>query len=904
VPEENALGLYKTTLSLDSSWMKQTLFLEFGGVESAFYLWVNGKFAGYSQDSKLPAEFDITPLAREGKNSLVLLVFRWCDGTWLEDQDYWHLSGIHRSVRLYAKPANYIKDYRIETRLTGTGAPQKSCAQVLIDGYTNITHGFAALTFESILKDSKGREIARDSGEIESETYMYRRSDRRLERGCANMTLTVENPVLWDPENPALYELTLTLLSDKGVIIDTEKTRMGIRHVEIDNRGILKLNGKRLIIRGVDRHEHHVKTGRHVPEEWMKKEIIEMKRLGFNAVRTSHYPNSNGWYDLCDEMGICLVDEANLETHGVGGLLSKDPDWSGAYLERAVRMIMRDRNHPSVIIWSLGNESGAGYNHAAMAAWIRRMDPTRPVQYESGEPGADISDIKVPMYPNLDWVEDVMADDSDLRPFIMCEYAYSKSNSNGNVFKFWDFVEKYPRFQGGFVWDWCDKALMAKTLTGQDYWAYGGDFGEEVTNYMSLDMCLNGVVQPDLSWHPGARELKNVQAPLKLIPLESDPNPFKPGNRSLAELFILKNRHHSTDTSGFICRWVLMGDGLSLYEDQADLSLLKPQEDGEQIIPWKKALTGIDKKKLIGINEYHLHLFLVTREASFWAPEGHEIFRTERDITGEVRRMGYADPAVKNLKVSGNAQYPELFTPSDFTLNLFRPTTGIERGQGNSGYAFEWYQDGLDSLTPDKEETDGTTRFTRAYRGKNGEILAHMTAEWRKKEPQGPLNIDFTINISPAVRTLPRVGVSLKLPLGFENLQWFGKGPHENYADRKHSALTGLWKSTVAEQYYDYILPVECGGKEEVRYLSLTNPETGKIIRIEGKQKFHFNVLPWSTPQIEKAQHRHELPEPDATWLNLDCLHAGLGGDTGWTKNIHPEYQVKPGTYRFGFIIE
>ena len=554
VPELNSTGCYRKAFSLDSSWMDSDLFLEFGGVESAFYLWVNGTFAGYSQDSKLPAEFDITSLSREGENVLTLIVFRWCDGTWLEDQDYWHLSGIHRPVRLYAKPRRRIRDYRSETRLTPHGGT------LLVDAYANVTSGFGELLFQASLFDSEGKLLDTDEAGISVESPMYRPSDRRVERGAANLTLAVDTPELWDAEHPNLYRVELVLKDRDGNEQDRESFRTGFREVKIDESGVLRLNGKRLIIRGVDRHEHCAESGRVVSPDWMKKEIRTMKQLGFNAVRTSHYPNSNEWYDLCDEMGIYLVDETNLETHGIGALLSKDPDWAGAYLERAVRMVMRDRNHPSVIIWSLGNESAAAMNHAAMAGWIRSMDPTRPVQYESGDPDKSISDIRAPMYPDLDWAEKVMADDRDLRPFIMCEYAYAKSNSSGNLRKFWDMVEKYPRFQGGFVWDWCDKALIAETEEGLKYWAYGGDFGEDMINSESPDMCLNGVVQPDLTWHPGAWELKNVQAPLQL----RDYRPFchalrrrgGPGEDSPC----------ATGTTprgqkGFYCRWELLADG-------------------------------------------------------------------------------------------------------------------------------------------------------------------------------------------------------------------------------------------------------------------------------------------------------------------------------------------------------
>ncbi|QOS79417.1 hypothetical protein JNUCC31_00110 [Paenibacillus sp. JNUCC31] len=415
------------------------IFINFESVESAFYVWVNSICAGYSQDSKLNAEFNITELVRQGDNKLALQVMRWSDGTYLEDQDYWHLSGIHRSVVLYAKPRQHIRDFKVMALLD----EQYKDGKLIVYTHANKYHNYGDFSVRATLFDSEGKQIFEPmTSPVATSTPMYMPwgGEWKPEDGAALIISDVKNPLLWSAEQPNLYTLVLTMLDPDGNEIDFESCRVGFRRIERSPEGVILLNGKRFIVRGVNRHEHHPDTGRTITPERMREEIIKIKQLNFNAVRTSHYPNDPVWYDLCDELGLYLVDEANIETHGIQGTLSKDPEWAAAYLDRAIRMVMRDKNHPSILFWSLGNESSVGANHAAMAGWIRFYDPYRLVQYESGFPSPQISDILAPMYPPLSWVDRIMADTKDLRPLIMCEYAYSKSNGNGNFYKFWELI--------------------------------------------------------------------------------------------------------------------------------------------------------------------------------------------------------------------------------------------------------------------------------------------------------------------------------------------------------------------------------------------------------------------------------------------------------------------------------
>lgn len=916
VPKENLTGCYRREFEVPEYFDGRDVFIDFGGVESCFYLWINGQLVGYSQDSKVNAEFDITDYVKTGKNLLAVQVMRVCDGSYLEDQDYWHLSGIYRDVRIYAKAKQRILDYKVET-LFEQDDFSKATLSVMVHPNNQVPL-YGEHHVEMTLYDADCKKVAELSMVpfVDCTAYL----DPRY---MAKPSTEIKNPRLWSSEIPYLYTLVLEMKDGEGNTTDIESCRVGFRQVRINERGVLLLNGERLVIRGVDRHEFHPESGRYVTKEYMRREIIRMKQLNFNAVRTSHYPDCVDWYDLCDELGIYLVDETNLETHGYGGQLSSDPEWTHAYVERASRMVLRDKNHPSVVLWSLGNESGAGMNHAAMYGWIKEYDKTRYVQYESNNPGKNITDIITPMYPQRAWVEEVMADDSDLRPFIMCEYAYAKSNSNGNFKEFWDLVDKYPRCQGGFLWDFADKALVKETTEGEKRYVYGGAFGEAILDRVP-DMCLNGVVFADLSLKPGAYEVKNVQAPVRIN--ETPKALFE------ESVLAIRNLYHTVDLSHLKLIWELVCEGESIQQGTIEELHALPGQSFELNIPY-------DRQKVSG--ESYLNLYVQLKEDTFYGKAGFEIYRKQIKLSREIYRIPKEDIADAEIscsekdmkyiitgegveviydKVTGEfvkASYQNTEFFAGGAEEFHRAPTGIDEGQhepdDTAHYVAHWEMAGLNRL-------EKTVTEVSCYRSEKLIIIREKAAFLPKEciscaeddkaviytettyfVGSGGIEIEKTVINQSGADTLPRIGQSFTLPKDFQNVEWYGRGPWENYVDRKTAAFVGKYQATVDDMHVPFIKPCECGGREDVRYLTLTNGE--RKLTVTGGADFHFSVLPYSLSQYAKADYQDELGEK-GVYLLLDAWHTGLGGDTGWRKNIHPEYFVGDGIYTYKFCFK
>ncbi len=513
VPAENPTGCYRTTFTLDNSWNDRTVRITFDGVNSAMHLWCNGHWVGYSQDSRLPAEFNLTPYLCDGENQLMVMVMRWSDGSYLEDQDMWWLSGIFRDVTLIAKPSICLEDISIETELDDVycDASLKLKTRLncnALDHYVQVK-----------LYDAANQIVGSEEGYI-------RQCGKKVidEKGCWNdiafHEIAVTAPHQWSAESPYLYRCVVSLLNSDGELVDCESYRIGFRKVEIED-GLLKVNGKPLLIRGVNRHEHHPENGHAVSYEDMLQDVLLLKQNNFNAVRTSHYPNHPAFYELCDEYGLYVVDETNIETHGQFPMsrLSNDAEWLNAYMQRMIGMVERDKNHASIIIWSLGNESGIGFNHHAMYQWIKQRDPSRPVQYEGGGSDTAATDIICPMYARVEqdqpfeavpkWaIKNWVSRPGENRPLILCEYSHAMGNSSGCFNKYWEAFRQYPRLQGGFIWDWVDQGLSKTDENGVHYWAYGGDFGDEIND---RQFCINGLMFPDRTPHPSMYEVKHAQ---------------------------------------------------------------------------------------------------------------------------------------------------------------------------------------------------------------------------------------------------------------------------------------------------------------------------------------------------------------------------------------------------------
>ncbi len=925
VPKRNPTGCYRRCFTLPDAWRGRRIFLTFESVDSAFFVYINGIEVGYSEDSRLPAEFDITQHLRPGKNLVAVKVLRFSDGTYLEDQDYWQMSGIQRDVILFAKNRFHIRDFTVRT-IFHDGNYDNAKLWVRVEMPRPMASGTGEwgnvryadvedYTVEGMLYDERHRPVLRKPirARFSSTSPMYGESVPQA--ACALLETDVAEPLLWSAETPHLYTLVLTLRDRKGRDVDIESARVGFRKVEIKD-GMLLLNGKRLIVRGVNRHEYNPHRGRAVTERDMTADIQLMKRLNFNAVRTCHYPNHPRWYDLCDEYGLYVVDEMNLETHGVEALLSKDPAWATAYLERAIRLVLRDKNHPSVIVWSLGNESFHGPHHAAMAAWVRAYDPTRPVQYESGLPGPGVSDILCPMYPSIERIKQLLSDPAEKRPLVMCEYAYAKGNSSGDVFKYWDLVREMPRFQGGFVWDWADKAIIRTASDGRKYYDYG-QAGLEPRHVER--MCLNGVVDPDLKPHPGAWEIMHAQAPVRIVAAGED---------AIADgRIILRNEHLALDLRDFRVEWEIKSDGRVLKRGKVSGLHARPGQSVEvklAIGPLPVVQAGA---------EVWLNVFIVLVHGTSWADAGHVIAWEQFRLNCPVRRIKslFKQPTCQlrvhmmgyRLTTEAGAMRAVFRTDTGMLESLrdqhgerliegpvecfMRAPTDIDYATGESGYGSLWKKAGLDRLS---KRTRSATWHKLGTYGLNFDIIGELAGAKRSAASflvatrytitaNGCIEVRQSVSVRGDLPTVSRIGMVLRLPGAYDRFIWYGRGPWENYADRKKAALVDVYVGEVAKEC-PYIFPQEFGGLEDVRWCALVDAAGAGLI-VRGLPLLHVSALKYRLEDLDGAQNYSALRPRDETNLYLDGYHMGLGGDTGWSRNVHPEYLLPPGDYRWGF---
>ena len=910
VPEANPTGCYLTSFDLPGhrNPNEQTRIC-FDGVDSAFYLWCNDQFVGYSQDSRLAAEFDLSTYLQSGKNTIAVMVLRLCDGSYLEDQDMWNLSGIFRSVRLLRKPSQRIIDVKLGATLD-----------------ENNEHGL--LTTKVMTQNASGCEIRvkifNSSNELVEETTLGLGTDIVDEMGRyrdrLNTVLNVPSPDHWSAEAPNLYHVLVLLLDKDGASVEIEGYQVGFRKIEITD-GQLCLNGKPLMIRGVNKHEHDPKTGHTESIELVERDLRLMKQHNFNAVRCSHYPHQPGFYALCDRLGLYVVDEANIETHGLSPMnrLSDDPEWAGAFLERVTRMVNRDFNHPCIIIWSLGNESGYGRNHDAMYRWVKKTDPGRPIQYEGGGSDTDATDIICPMYARTDsdmktpfehpkygiikWSKQPNED----RPIILCEYAHAMGNSLGNFSDYWDAFRAYPRLQGGFIWDWADQGLESRTANGQKFWAYGGDFGDEIND---RQFCINGLVFPDRSSHPALLEAKRMQQPFQFS-ISRDP---------LLILSVTSEHLFRTTDNEQLC-WRLWAGDSTLAAGDTNLVL-----DAGASVQLTLCAPAYDNPNII-----YLDVWVQQKADNHFADKHHEIAH-QQFVVKERSEKPSSVATKKNTtttKIDNEAgEYRVQCGPSTFAISK------------NSGQLTNWSLEGTEQL-----QSPISDSFTRAPLDNDigSSQVDHPSADsWLSKwqstglfnwehrclglaldEPcklltarhgyfhndqlmvsstwqyvfsmDGTVTITISVEVSESAPPLPRVGALLRLLNDPGHISWFGRGPHENYPDRKHSAVFGKWTQSTPEMHTPYLFPSENGLRCDVSE-AIIGP-----IMIGGK--FSFGVSQYSVKQLMGAQHEHELIPEGGLFLHIDGFHMGVGGDDSWTPSTKPRYQLTASTYCWGFSL-
>lgn len=948
--DDNPTGLYQHKFNLPAEWTDRQIFICFEGVESAFYLWLNGQAVGYSQGSRLPAEFDLTPYLQSGPNTLTAMVIRWSDGSYLEDQDHWWFAGIFRDVYLYATPKIHIFDLFARPELDDDYHHGRLRVEAKISFFDRLSladyHGQVqrgpeptGYEIEFHLFDPAGQAV------IEPSRVPVEVSDWDITR--VRFEQQVEAPQQWSAERPNLYTLILALKDAQGRLIEAINQRIGFRRVEIKDRELL-INGRPVLIKGVNRHEFEARRGKAVTLESMLADIKLLKQFNFNAVRTSHYPNDPRWYDLCDEYGLYLIDEADLETHGIFNKPANETQWLPAMLDRGVRMVERDKNHPSIILWSLGNESGYGPNHEAMAGWIRAYDPSRPLHYEGAispytilqqenalrgrlsqeqkeaamrrgwRNGPNVSDIYCPMYPSIDLIVAYTADPANTRPLIMCEYAHSMGNSTGNFKEYWDAIERYPGLQGGFIWDWVDQGILKVDELGRDYLAYGGDFGEPIHDW---NFCFNGLIAPDRTPHPALWECKKVFQPVKVALLEAGQ-----GLEIWPLVLEITNQQDFTDLSAWVAGWELLVDGEVQAQGQLDLPHLPPGEG--RAVP-----LALPALRLPAGAEIFLTLRFRLAESTLWAEAGHELaweqfklpfespplppLRLDQiptlhlketaatvEITGSDFRLEF-DPTAARL-TGWHCQGVDLLQAGP-TLNIWRAPTDNDGLKWNAGamdkLLGQWLAAGLDRLEQQVEAMRVEQRSPQL--GRIETVIVAQAGEqpgFRHRQiytvyGTGDIVIDNYLEADPRLPPLPRVGLSLTLPPGFEQFSWYGRGPHENYIDRNSGAAIGQYRGTVAEQYVPYPMPQENGNKTDVRWLTVTN-EAGFGLLVMGQPPLEAGVSHYSAPDLYRAFHPNELSRRPETILTLDLKQSGLGGASCGPGPLS-QYLLWPGTFRF-----
>lgn len=927
--ERNPVGQYRRSFQLPADWeARGQTFLRFEGVMSAFYVWINGERVGYSQGSMEPSEFNITNYLHAGENQIALEVYRYSDGSYLEDQDFWRFGGIHRSIHLLHTPDIRIHDYAVRTLPVSTDY-QDFILQ--IDPQFSVYRGMTGkgTTLQGVLKDASGREIATLKGDVEDILDLEHKAGRMNEwypqrgpRKLGRMSATIKSPKRWTAETPYLYKLHLTLLTAEGEVIEQVEQSVGFRSVEIRN-GQLLVNGAPVRFRGVNRHEHDPRTARVMSEERMLQDILLMKQANINAVRTSHYPNVSRWYELCDSLGLYVMDEADIEEHGLRGTLASTPDWHAAFLDRAVRMAERDKNHPSIVMWSMGNESGYGPNFAAISAWLHDFDPTRPVHYEGaqgagGEPDPKTVDVISRFYTrvkqeylnpgiaegedkeraeNARWERllEIAERTNDNRPVMTSEYAHSMGNALGNFKEYWDEIYSNPRMLGGFIWDWVDQGIYKTLPDGRIMVAYGGDFGDK-PNLKAF--CFNGLLMSDRETTPKYWEVKKVYSPVELR-VES------------GELRVT-NRNHHTDLSQYRCLWTLSIDGKQ--KDQGEITLPEVAPGESETIPLPVSIAG-KKASAKATSDLRLTISFILKRDALWAKAGHEVaweqfcIQEGALLSSKLENRGRLKVRAdeEHLSISGSGfsiQWEKNATgsltsltyhgkemlahPADFPLQpvtqAFRAPTDNDKSFGN-WLAKDWSLHQMDnpriSLDSFKHEVreDGAVivRVQTRNRYKEGAIV---TTSLYTILSDGIIDLKTTFQPQGILPELPRLGIAFCLSSDYNTFIWQGRGPQDNYPDRKTSAAVGLWKGSVADQYMHYPRPQDSGNKEEVRLLMLTDRH-GKGIRVDAVEDvFSASALHYTAQDLYKETHDCNLKPRSEIILSLDAAVLGLGNSS------------------------
>jgi beta-galactosidase len=899
--ENNHVGSYRREVTVPAEWNGKQIFAHFGSVTSNIYLWVNGRYVGYSEDSKLEVEFDLTAYLKPGKNLIAFQAFRWCDGTYLEDQDFMRLSGVGRDCYLFARDRRHISDIRVTPDLDGQ--------------YKNATLGVEIRLPAAAVSSSVQLDLIDPQKKVIQTVTL---------KGAATVStsLPVENPQKWTAETPALYKLVATLKDNAGNVIEIIPVRTGFRKVEIKNAQLL-VNGQPILVKGANRHELDPKTGYYITPERMLQDIRIMKENNINAVRTCHYPNTALWYDLCDEYGIYVVAEANVESHGMGygeRTLAKNALYDVAHLERNRRNVERGYNHPAIIVWSMGNEAGFGPNFEACYKWIKAEDPTRPVQYERDSQG-NSTDIICPMYYSYAASERYANDETKTKPLIQCEYAHAMGNSEGGFKEYWDLFRKYPKLQGGFIWDFVDQSIHWTTAAGVNIYGYGGDFNRyDASDFNFLD---NGLISPDRKPNPHMDEVAYFYQ--SVWATESD--------LAKGEISVY-NENFFRDLSAYYVEWEILADGEAILTGNVPAPNVAPQQTVKIALGYAASALPTDRELLLNVS-------FKLKKAETLLPAGYTVARSQLVVKPYAPKFAIAgQPECKNCP----AEVPAV-KENDFHYLIVRNDRFTIEFNRRTGYLNRYNVYGKDllvhgsSLTPNfwraPTDNDFGANLQLKYRAWYNPViklvsLDHQTvgdlvevrAAYDMEGVSGKLYLTYIINNTGAVKVtqkfeatsgaevsgLFRFGMKMDVPKCYESVRYYGRGPIENYADRNHSTFIGRYTQTVDEQFYPYIRPQENGTKTDIRWWQLTNVD-GDGLEFVGETPFSASALHYTIEALDDGlqkgqRHSPEIPEAGITQFCIDKMQMGLGCVNSWgTLPLEP-YMIPYANYEFSFIMQ
>lgn len=889
----NHVGSYRKTIDLPADWKGRQVYLHVGSATSNLYVWVNGKFVGYSEDSKMAAEFDITKYLQPGKNLIAMQIYRWCDGSYLEDQDFWRLSGIGRDVYLYARTPVHIEDIFITPDLDAAYKDGK------LDIVANVTRGGGSVELE--LKDMNGAPVSK-------------KEVRPDGKGNIRTLIEVSNPAKWSAEEPNLYTLTLTLKNAAGKVLEVIPQRVGFRKIELKkDLGQIWVNGKPVLFKGADRHEMDPLTGYYVSRERMIQDIQVMKENNLNAIRTCHYPDDPEWYNLCDEYGIYLVCEANIESHGMGygeRTLAKNPAYAKAHLERNQRMVEAFKNHPSIIFWSLGNEAGDGPNFEACYKWIKERDASRAVQYEQAGSKAH-TDIMCPMYDDLNWMEKFAKGD-DPRPLIQCEYAHAMGNSQGGFKEYWDLIRKYPKLQGGFIWDYVDQGLRGYSRDGSMIYTYGGDFN--LYDGSDNNFNCNGLISPDRVPNPHMNEVRKVYQSIWTTPVDLQ--------KGLVNVY---NENFFIDLSDYYMEWTLLADGEAMESGVVAQLNVAPSATEQVALGYQ--LPRTEKELLLNVS-YKLKRAKQLLQAGYVVAEDQ---LSIQPYTGFNASIAASDKAVKIYE-----DLVHVVLTTGETQVTFDKRNGWIRGLSMNG--LEMLEYGY-SLQPNfwRAPTDndmGANLQNRFRSWKNPEMKvksfkaeqngnnALVTVDYEMPGVSAALKMIYEINYEGEIRIcqdmkvdkskekmphLFRFGMQVVMPGGFDRIDYYGRGPVENYSDRSFSENIGRYRQLVKDQYYPYIRPQESGTKTDIRWWKLTDID-GRGLEIRSDVPFSASALPYLQDDLDDGTRKHQrhsgdLKTRDLTTLSFDLKQMGLGCINSWGAWPLQPYLLPYDDYTFNVVI-